>query len=115
MFCKNCGKEIDDKAVICPHCGVAQTELTKPEVKKPVNGVGVTGFVVGLLSIWLGIYFCIASIIGVILSAVGIATAKKHSVNGLAIAGLVISIITLVIYAIIWLVVGAAVIGGTAV
>ena len=21
MFCKNCGKEIDDKAVICPNCG----------------------------------------------------------------------------------------------
>lgn len=23
MFCKNCGKEIDDKAAICIHCGVA--------------------------------------------------------------------------------------------
>ena len=23
MYCKNCGKEIDDKAVICVHCGVA--------------------------------------------------------------------------------------------
>lgn len=23
MFCKNCGKQIDDKAVICVHCGVA--------------------------------------------------------------------------------------------
>lgn len=23
MFCKNCGKEIDDKAIICPNCGVA--------------------------------------------------------------------------------------------
>ena len=22
MFCKNCGKEIDDKAAICVHCGV---------------------------------------------------------------------------------------------
>ena len=22
MFCKNCGKEIDDKAVVCPYCGV---------------------------------------------------------------------------------------------
>ena len=24
MYCKNCGAEIDDKAVICPKCGVAQ-------------------------------------------------------------------------------------------
>lgn len=23
MFCKNCGKEIDDRAVVCPACGVA--------------------------------------------------------------------------------------------
>lgn len=22
MFCKNCGKEIEDKAVFCPYCGV---------------------------------------------------------------------------------------------
>ncbi len=26
-FCKNCGNEIDDKAVICPDCGVAQKNL----------------------------------------------------------------------------------------
>lgn len=24
MYCKNCGKSIDDNAVICPYCGVAQ-------------------------------------------------------------------------------------------
>ena len=24
MYCKNCGREIDDKAVICPKCGVPQ-------------------------------------------------------------------------------------------
>ena len=23
-FCKNCGAQIDDKAVVCPSCGVAQ-------------------------------------------------------------------------------------------
>lgn len=22
MFCRNCGHELDDKAVICVHCGV---------------------------------------------------------------------------------------------
>lgn len=24
-FCKNCGKELDDAAVVCPGCGVSQT------------------------------------------------------------------------------------------
>ena len=23
MFCKNCGSQIDDNAVACPHCGIA--------------------------------------------------------------------------------------------
>ncbi|MCD8372057.1 MAG: zinc ribbon domain-containing protein [Clostridia bacterium] len=26
MYCKNCGKEIDDKAVMCPHCGTVLDE-----------------------------------------------------------------------------------------
>ena len=26
-FCKNCGKEIDDAAVVCPNCGVQQEQL----------------------------------------------------------------------------------------
>lgn len=28
MFCKNCGAQIDDEAVVCPNCGVAQKKLT---------------------------------------------------------------------------------------
>jgi len=28
MFCKNCGKKIDDKAVICPKCGVSIKQIT---------------------------------------------------------------------------------------
>lgn len=31
MFCKNCGKEIDDKAVICVHCGVATKDSPSDE------------------------------------------------------------------------------------
>lgn len=27
MYCKNCAKEIDDKAVICPSCGVPQKDI----------------------------------------------------------------------------------------
>ena len=31
-FCKNCGAQIDDKAVICPKCGVAQAgTITEPD------------------------------------------------------------------------------------
>ena len=51
-YCKNCGNQIDDKAVICPACGVAQE--TKPAVVD--NG----GFGWGVLG-------CCIPIVGLIL------------------------------------------------
>ena len=112
MFCKNCGKEIDDNASICIYCGVATGKQENVNVEKKVNGFGIAGFVVSLLSLWLGMYFMIASIVGLVLSIVGMCMSKKcTSCNGLAIAGLVIGIISLVIWVIVWLVVGAALIG----
>lgn len=35
MYCTNCGKEIDDKAVICVHCGVKTTPLSVVKETKP--------------------------------------------------------------------------------
>ena len=32
MHCKNCGKEIDDNAVVCPHCGVQQKRVASEVV-----------------------------------------------------------------------------------
>lgn len=34
MFCKNCGKEIDDKAFCCPNCGVL-TDNQNQSVNRP--------------------------------------------------------------------------------
>lgn len=48
MYCKNCGEQIDDKAVICPSCGVAQTQL---KVAQSDNG----GFLWGLLGFFIPI------------------------------------------------------------
>lgn len=31
IFCKNCGKEIDDKAAICVHCGIPVKSTTSEE------------------------------------------------------------------------------------
>lgn len=33
MFCKNCGAQIADQAVICPKCGVAQQPAGQPAVQ----------------------------------------------------------------------------------
>lgn len=54
MYCRNCGKEIDDQAIICPNCGVP-TE-TKPAVEDTGNiGWGVLGCCIPLvgLILWL--------------------------------------------------------------
>ena len=44
-FCRNCGKEIDDNAVICVNCGVAQKDpqSQKTEVDNGGFGWGLLG------------------------------------------------------------------------
>ena len=114
MFCKNCGKEIDDKALVCPYCGV-QVDASKAEVatssakeETRVNGLGIAGFAVGLASLGLGVFFVIASIIALGLSIGGMIKRKScNSCNGLAVAGLVISIISTVLWAFVWIITAA--------
>lgn len=135
MYCRKCGKQIDDEAVVCPHCGVlavrngtprfygkpAQpvqyyTPVIQPVVQpvqqpaqpvqiteqapaepKGTNGLGLAGFVIGLLSLITGMYFCISAVIGLIFSIFGVMNRKKYkSCNGLAIAGVVLSAVALV-------------------
>lgn len=51
MYCKNCGKEIDDNAAICIHCGVAQDFL---KINDDENiGWGVLGFFVPIIGLVL--------------------------------------------------------------
>ena len=97
MYCKNCGKQIDDRAVICPHCGV-------PAVKPATPGLCVAGFVISILSIWFGIIFCIPPILAIALSALGNRKAKKNGFqSNLGTAGLVIGILTTVFWGLFFL------------
>lgn len=50
MFCTNCGKEIDDKAFVCPHCGVKQKCGSEDG---PVGGLGVVCFLFPLVGLIL--------------------------------------------------------------
>ncbi|HIZ64142.1 MAG TPA: zinc ribbon domain-containing protein, partial [Firmicutes bacterium] len=43
MFCKNCGKEIDDKAIVCPYCGVQVQSL--PTQQNKTNTLAIVGFI----------------------------------------------------------------------
>lgn len=56
MFCKNCGKEIDDNAFVCLGCGAKVQDDTQP-VKESNNAVGwgILGFFFPLV----GLILCI--------------------------------------------------------
>ncbi len=55
MYCKNCGEIIDDQAVICPKCGVAQTTLQKGTSLADHGGFlwGLLGFLFPLVGLIL--------------------------------------------------------------
>lgn len=116
MFCRNCGNQLDDKAIMCPHCGVFLDEREAKKFTKPVesegkrvNGLGIAAFVVGLASLGLGEYFLIVSIVAFVLGIVAVVKRKNYtSCNGLAIAGLVISIVSILIWVVILGVYGLA-------
>ena len=82
MFCKNCGKEIDDNAVICPHCGVAQ--------KDPPEVVDNGGFGWGLLG-------CCIPVVGLILFLVWRDT-KPKTAKAAGIGALVSVVIAILWY-----------------
>ena len=96
MYCKNCGKEIDDRAAVCPHCGVPVQAIN---TEQSTPGLSIAGFVIAILSIWFGIFACVLPILAIVLSARGIRKAKEHgSRSNLGTAGLVIGILTTVFW-----------------
>ena len=52
MYCKNCGKEVDDNAVICPSCGCETGKAVDEEKDTPSTLYWILGFlfsIVGLI------------------------------------------------------------------
>lgn len=117
MFCKYCGKELDEHAAFCPNCGAKNDTVGETAARATVdetaaanhsapsddkgkeNKLGIAGFVVSLISLGLGYYYAIASIVGLVLSAVAFGTRKKYDkYNGFALAGMIIGIVSTVRY-----------------
>lgn len=98
MFCKHCGKEIPDEAVICVHCGAMTDAPTavnaQPAVSgKTSNGFAIAGFVLSLVSIFSSTYtYGILAILGLVFSIIGFVKSKTCGKGkGFAIAGISIS------------------------
>ena len=88
-FCKNCGNRIDDRAVICPACGVAQGPVPTD------NG----GFGWGMLG-------CCIPIVGLILYLVWKDT-KPKTASAVG-KGALISVIISVAYYLLLMIIGLA-------
>lgn len=56
MFCRKCGEKIDDEAVICVHCGVAQSPLPQAKNTDPLAKSKLAGGLLGILLGGLGIH-----------------------------------------------------------
>lgn len=59
-FCTNCGKELDEKAVVCVKCGVAVNNLNKPKVKQPGKGLSIASMILGIVSVFYGVCFSLS-------------------------------------------------------
>lgn len=102
MICKHCGKEIKYNATKCKYCG-ASTADAAPAPRKKVNVFGIIGFIGGILSLFFSIYYCIPSAVGLIFSIIGLVFRKKYRYSGLAIAGLVMNVLSLVVWGAFWI------------
>ncbi len=49
MYCSNCGNKIDEKAVICIHCGCA---VPKANTKTSTHGKGIASMVLGIIGMF---------------------------------------------------------------
>ena len=103
-YCRHCGAELVDEAVVCPKCGVAAGDgATGLNGERKQNMLGIVGFI---LSFFTGPIAFIVSLIGLIQGR------KKGEKVGFAIAGLVLSAISLVFAIILYSsIIGAAVSG----
>lgn len=96
MFCKNCGKEIEDGIKFCPECGASQNtiftnkNLDTEENRNPnsvgkINSLCIAGVVVTVLSFCFD-YYGIACYTAFILSILGYFQSKKNNQKGTTIA-----------------------------
>lgn len=99
MFCRNCGKEIDDRAYVCPNCGVkVKDELTEQrESRAAANSDADSGSKAG----W-GILSFLIPIVGLILFCMWKnERPKTASVCGkCALISVIISVVCIIFYVI---------------
>ena len=100
MFCTNCGKEINDNAAICPYCGVVANKNALSNASSNTNQSNTMAIVGFIFSFFF-------ALVGLICSIIGFKRAPEFGGNGkgIALAGIIISSISIIITIIVFVVV----------
>jgi len=117
MYCKYCGHELKDNEKVCGNCGKRADETDLSKYVYTTNSYATAGLVISLIALIGGlilniyvkikvknlgtvIFFCalivLFAVIGLICSCVGRKRVRQNGYGGRACAGMVISIIAIV-------------------
>ena len=55
MYCRNCGKEIDENAFICVHCGSLVNGGRVKTFRRNSNAIGIASIIAGILALALSL------------------------------------------------------------
>ena len=113
MYCRKCGREIPDDSVMCGYCGTP----TNPDnpYTYGANGLGIASMILGIVAILLAccaggkwLTFLVAAA-GLILGIIALQKPKYGSSRGMALAGVICSVIALLMKIIVIILLGVGI------
>ena len=108
MYCKHCGSKLEENDSFCKYCGgkliensYQQTDLNNQTTQQNIQQIRQQDNPAQTLSVLGFVFSFIFAIVGLILSAIALKKYKlqtSQESRGLAVAGLVISIVSTAVY-----------------
>ena len=113
MYCRKCGREIPDDSVMCGYCGTPVNPDnpytyggTPQNMDEGANGLGIASMILGIVAILLA---CCVAAAGLILGIIALQKPKYGSSRGMALAGVICSVIALLMKIIVIILLGVGI------
>jgi len=94
-YCPYCGAKLNDTATFCPMCGKPLNSQYPPQPNAS-NSFGVASLVLGIVGLLTTNLFGFGFVLGIIAIVTSCKSKQSAGTNGLATAGLVLGIISVV-------------------